>query len=240
MGFIAWRANDLLTNKVVETQTRAGLASVVEKDLARVTIAYEPVWAIGTGKNATPADADAVHKFVRSVIGSMYNAAAAQASAPGKYRLFREREFSIPAAILQKFSHDQFTFAGYSDTPREEVGAEEVDLSAEGTIEVEHQTPIELRWPYRYTLEGDVTDVSRQHIAGRASFVVHPAPWYVGIKRPPYFVEQKGGLATALQEVAIASGVDLLIDGGVVPTYPETRALCNHYRLDMWGVIASL
>lgn len=68
-----------VTNKVVETQTRAGLASVGEKDLARVTIAYEPVWAIGTGKNATPADADAVHKFVRSVIGSMYNAAAAQA-----------------------------------------------------------------------------------------------------------------------------------------------------------------
>ncbi|MFN8598579.1 MAG: AIR synthase family protein [Anaerolineae bacterium] len=49
----------------------------------------------------------------------------------------------------------------------------------------------------------------------------------------------EGGLATALHELAVASGVDLLIDGGVVPTYPETRALCNHYRLDMWGVIAS-
>jgi triosephosphate isomerase (TIM) len=68
-----------VTNKVVETQTRAGLASVVEKDLARVTIAYEPVWAIGTGKNATPADADAVHKFIRGVIGGMYSAAAALA-----------------------------------------------------------------------------------------------------------------------------------------------------------------
>ncbi len=39
-----------VTEKVVETQTRAGLAEVAEKDLARVTIAYEPVWAIGTGR----------------------------------------------------------------------------------------------------------------------------------------------------------------------------------------------
>ena len=68
-----------VTNKVVETQTRAGLSSVSERDLSRVTIAYEPVWAIGTGKNATPADADAVHRFVRGVIASVYSTAAAQA-----------------------------------------------------------------------------------------------------------------------------------------------------------------
>jgi len=68
-----------ITEKVVETQTRAGLASVAEPDLAKVTIAYEPVWAIGTGKNATPADADAVHKYVRGCVSSMYSGAAAQA-----------------------------------------------------------------------------------------------------------------------------------------------------------------
>jgi len=68
-----------ITEKVVETQTRAGLASVAERDLGKVTIAYEPVWAIGTGKNATPADADAVHTYVRGCVGSMYSGAAAQA-----------------------------------------------------------------------------------------------------------------------------------------------------------------
>ncbi len=68
-----------LTEKVVETQTRAGLASVKEADLARVTIAYEPVWAIGTGKNATPEDADAVHRHLRGIIGGLYSAGAAQA-----------------------------------------------------------------------------------------------------------------------------------------------------------------
>jgi triosephosphate isomerase len=68
-----------VTEKVVEAQTRAGLESVSTTDLAKVTIAYEPVWAIGTGKNATPQDADSVHKFIRGVVGSVYSAAAAQA-----------------------------------------------------------------------------------------------------------------------------------------------------------------
>ena len=49
----------------------------------------------------------------------------------------------------------------------------------------------------------------------------------------------EGGLATALNEMATAAGVNLTIDGAVVPTYPETRALCNRYHLDLWGVIAS-
>ena len=38
--------------------------------------------------------------------------------------------------------------------------------------------------PTCYTLEGDVEDVSRQHIANRASLLVHPAPWYIGVRRP--------------------------------------------------------
>jgi triosephosphate isomerase len=66
-----------VTEKVVETQTREGLASVAERDLGRVTIAYEPVWAIGTGKNATPQDADAVHRYIRGVISGIYGAGAA-------------------------------------------------------------------------------------------------------------------------------------------------------------------
>jgi triosephosphate isomerase len=68
-----------VTEKVVETQMRAGLAAITEPELAQVTIAYEPVWAIGTGKNATPQDANAVHAFIRGLAGSMYNAAAARA-----------------------------------------------------------------------------------------------------------------------------------------------------------------
>jgi triosephosphate isomerase len=67
-----------ITEKVVETQTREGLASVSQADIARVTIAYEPVWAIGTGKNATPQDADGVHGFIRGVIAGLHGESAAR------------------------------------------------------------------------------------------------------------------------------------------------------------------
>jgi triosephosphate isomerase len=62
---------------VCERQTQAGLAGVTAADLAQVVIAYEPVWAIGTGKTATPEDADAIHAYIRKVIGRLYGADAA-------------------------------------------------------------------------------------------------------------------------------------------------------------------
>ena len=58
-------------------QLSAGLAGVSEEQLKKVTIAYEPVWAIGTGKTATPADAQAIHKFCRDYIAKLYSRAAA-------------------------------------------------------------------------------------------------------------------------------------------------------------------
>jgi triosephosphate isomerase len=63
---------------VCETQTVKGLEGVSAAELANVVIAYEPVWAIGTGKTATPEDAEAVHAFVRKVIAGLYGAAAAE------------------------------------------------------------------------------------------------------------------------------------------------------------------
>jgi len=59
---------------VLGTQLRAGLAGVDASNLDKVTIAYEPVWAIGTGKTATPEDADAVHAFCRKVLAALYGA----------------------------------------------------------------------------------------------------------------------------------------------------------------------
>ncbi len=58
-------------------QTRSGLKDVSAEELKRVTIAYEPVWAIGTGKTATPEDADAIHAYTRTVIADMYGKDAA-------------------------------------------------------------------------------------------------------------------------------------------------------------------
>ena len=64
--------------EVCETQTVKGLEGVSAGELANIVIAYEPVWAIGTGKTATPEDADAAHAFVRKLIGRLYGAEAAE------------------------------------------------------------------------------------------------------------------------------------------------------------------
>jgi triosephosphate isomerase len=67
------------TNEVVERQLRAGLNGVALEHLRSITLAYEPVWAIGTGKVATPAQAEEVHAHLRKLLTSMYGADLAQA-----------------------------------------------------------------------------------------------------------------------------------------------------------------
>jgi triosephosphate isomerase len=65
-----------VTTKVVEEQIRGGLDGV--RDPAGLTIAYEPVWAIGTGKTATAKDADDIHRFIRERIAELYSGKAAE------------------------------------------------------------------------------------------------------------------------------------------------------------------
>jgi triosephosphate isomerase len=59
------------TFEVVENQIRNCLSNF--KDIEKLVIAYEPVWAIGTGKTALPQQAEEVHIFIRELIGKMYN-----------------------------------------------------------------------------------------------------------------------------------------------------------------------
>ena len=63
------------TANVVESQLKAGLDGVALKNVASMVIAYEPVWAIGTGKNATPEDAQEVCNSIRSWITENWKAA---------------------------------------------------------------------------------------------------------------------------------------------------------------------
>ena len=53
------------TFELCQTQLQVSLADVSQEQMARVTVAYEPVWAIGTGRTASPAQAQEVHRFVR-------------------------------------------------------------------------------------------------------------------------------------------------------------------------------
>lgn len=61
------------TEQVVKEQIQKGMAGISVEKAKAVTIAYEPVWAIGTGVNATPDQAQEVHLMIRQLIASMYN-----------------------------------------------------------------------------------------------------------------------------------------------------------------------
>lgn len=58
---------------VLTRQIKVGLKDVLPEEMARITIAYEPVWAIGTGRTATPEDADAAHAFIRKTVAALYS-----------------------------------------------------------------------------------------------------------------------------------------------------------------------
>jgi triosephosphate isomerase (TIM) len=62
------------TFDVIKTQCQGSLAGLTIPEMEQIVIAYEPVWAIGTGKTATPQQAQEVHAFIRGLLTQMYNA----------------------------------------------------------------------------------------------------------------------------------------------------------------------
>jgi triosephosphate isomerase len=67
------------TEHVLATQCASGLCELTPEQFARVVIAYEPVWAIGTGRTATPEIASQAHHFLREQIGIRFGDAASEA-----------------------------------------------------------------------------------------------------------------------------------------------------------------
>jgi triosephosphate isomerase len=67
-----------ITMDVIKTQAESGLRDISEENMAEIIIAYEPVWAIGTGRNATPQQAQEVHKFIRDLIGDKFSSQTAE------------------------------------------------------------------------------------------------------------------------------------------------------------------
>jgi triosephosphate isomerase len=61
------------TEKVLDTQVRGSLAGLTKQQMEETVLAYEPVWAIGTGKTATSAQAQEAHAFIRKLLSSLYN-----------------------------------------------------------------------------------------------------------------------------------------------------------------------
>ncbi len=68
-----------IAERVVSGQLSGGLSGLTASDLDRIIVAYEPVWAIGTGRTATPEQAQEMHAFIRRVFAERYSESAAQA-----------------------------------------------------------------------------------------------------------------------------------------------------------------
>lgn len=66
------------TEKVVGTQLKGSLAGLSKDQMEETIVAYEPVWAIGTGKTATTAQAQEVHAFIRKTLAGLFNEAVAR------------------------------------------------------------------------------------------------------------------------------------------------------------------
>ena len=64
--------------KVLETQIRGSLAGLTKEQMAETVVAYEPVWAIGTGKTATTAQAQEAHAFIRNQLVQMFDDSVAR------------------------------------------------------------------------------------------------------------------------------------------------------------------
>ena len=143
---------------------------------------------------------------LKGVVDARYLFGAAMANRPVTWTYSRSPVFAPPAVIVNRYPNDRFVFVGCCEEGvRPESGrlaGKIATLDPKGQLALDLETQPSDGLPYQYTLEADVEDVSRQHIAGRASLVVHPAAWYIGLKRPSLFVDQKGGLTTAVVAVA--------------------------------------
>ena len=133
-----------------------------------------------------------------------------------KWAYSKQRAFAVPAKITDRFG--RFTFLDADWESEDEISSDaitisqaEAKLDSKGELKLSLETDEAAGWPYDYKLEGAVTDVTRQQIAGRSSSRVDPAPWYIGVKSPPYFAEAKNGIDTEL----IAAGLDGLAVAGV-------------------------
>ncbi len=160
---------------------------------------------------------------IKGVVTARYLFGAPMGARPVKWAFTRSPIGSAPAAVLDKFPAEQWDFVGWSERPGAtmagEVSRDEGTLAKTGDLPLTLTPQADAGVPYMYTLEGDVEDVSRQHIANRGSLLVHPAPWYIGLRRSSYFLQQKQGLNTAVVTVA----PDGQIVAGVIVTVTLTQ-----------------
>ena len=124
------------TMDVVEKQIKNGLADISAEDMKKITVAYEPVWAIGTGKVATPEQAQEVHAFIRSQIAKHFSGAVADGvrilyggSVKADNIAGLMQKADIDGALVGGASLDA---QGFSDIVRGAVAARSAHISSKG------------------------------------------------------------------------------------------------------------
>ena len=80
LGEVLEQRQSGITDEIVSLQTKLDLAGITAEEMKNVIIAYEPVWAIGTGLTATPEQAEEVCALIRKVLAGLYGEAVAQAT----------------------------------------------------------------------------------------------------------------------------------------------------------------
>jgi len=120
-----------------------------------------------------------------------------------------------PQKITDRWPEDRYAFLGrdweLGSPSWTAITQNEEKLDAKGLLRPPLETELAAGVPYEYRLEAAVTDVTRQEIAGRASYRVDPAPWYIGVRRPPFFADTDTGIETDI----VAAGLDGLAVAGV-------------------------
>lgn len=169
----------------------------------------KPDFRVDTTLGATPPVAGSP---VLATLEARYLFGGTMGGRPLRWSMARTPTTGVPDAVAAKFPLDKFNF-GYlpenEDQADERIAGEMTSLDGSGKFTVSQPTQAGGDLPYVYRFEGDVEDVSRQHIASRSSVTVYPAPWHIGVRRPPYFVDASAG--ASVDVVAVAH------DGAVVP-----------------------
>jgi uncharacterized protein YfaS (alpha-2-macroglobulin family) len=137
---------------------------------------------------------------LKGVVEGRYLFGASMAGRDVRWTYTRSELYTLPRTIEEAFPLERWVFL---DEQREEHGLDTQTvktatepLDEQGRRVLDLETDLKAGRPLTYALEGEVTDLSRQTIAGRASFRVDPAPWYVGLKRPPFFATLDTGVDT--------------------------------------------